>query len=213
MNDLEKRIEQLEHKIDHLVDLVTQLVESPVKKKNQTVVSIEKLGEPTQKPVTQPKDAKKEEMKQTITEVYALYKVKINKRSRLITKAEQKIKARLKEYSVDQLKKAIEHFSADDWWMTNNAHRGVAWFFHSEDRVEQFLNLKPQKRRPKYELSHNEQPCKLMENRLKIFAPWTSTWLDWNKNHPQFEKFILKDDGKLIAKGKDAYDEFIKFFQ
>ena len=29
--------------------------------------------------------------------------------------------------------------------MENNASRGIAWFFHSEDRTEQFKNLKPKR--------------------------------------------------------------------
>ena len=34
------------------------------------------------------------------------------------------------------------NFSQEDWWMENNSHRGLAWFFHSDDRIDQFINLK-----------------------------------------------------------------------
>ena len=44
------------------------------------------------------------------------------------------------------------NFSRDNWWMTHNAHRGVAWFFNSEDRIDQFLNLEPVDRKEKLNL-------------------------------------------------------------
>lgn len=79
----------------------------------------------------------------TVLNIYALYQEKINKNSKLLDKAKDKIKARLKVYSLEDLKKAIDNFSADGWWMKNNAHRGVAWFFHSDERIEQLMNMKP----------------------------------------------------------------------
>lgn len=76
-------------------------------------------------------------------DIYKHYQEKINKGSKLLDKAKEKIKARLKVYSLDDLKKAMDNFSADGWWMKNNAHRGVAWFFHSDERIEQLMNMKP----------------------------------------------------------------------
>lgn len=76
-------------------------------------------------------------------DIYKHYQEKINKGSKLLDKAKDKIKARLKVYSLEDLKKAMDNFSADGWWMKNNAHRGVAWFFHSDERIEQLMNMKP----------------------------------------------------------------------
>ena len=56
--------------------------------------------------------------------------------------AKEKIKTRLKTFSLQNLLLAIENFSKAEWWMTNNGVRGMAWFFHTDDRIEQFLNLK-----------------------------------------------------------------------
>ena len=56
-------------------------------------------------------------------------------------KAKNKIKQRLKDFTIEDLLKAIDNFSRNDWWIKNNSHRGIAWFFHTSDRIEQFLNL------------------------------------------------------------------------
>lgn len=79
----------------------------------------------------------------TVDNTYTYFQEKINKGSKLLDKAKDKIKARLKVYSLEDLKKAMDNFSADGWWMKNNAHRGVAWFFHSDERIEQLMNMKP----------------------------------------------------------------------
>lgn len=196
MNEsMQEQLNRIEEKLDTLIALMN---DTSLKKKAAKNSGIE---------------SKKVEMTDTIKKIYATYKARINNRSRLISKAEQKIKARLKEYSQKQLLQAIDNFSKDDWWMKNNAHRGVAWFFHSEDRVEQFLNLTPQRDFSKLELIHNDQPCKVMDRRIKIYAPWSGQWLDWNKNHPQYDKFVLKDRGKIIETGVKAYEAFVKFHE
>ena len=74
--------------------------------------------------------------------VYEFYKSNINNRSLLTDSAKLKIKTRLKKFKVIDLNKAISNFSQEDWWMENNSHRGLAWFFHSDDRIDQFINLK-----------------------------------------------------------------------
>lgn len=88
----------------------------------------------------------------TIDQIYDSYSEHINEKSRLTSSAKKKIEARLKEYSPEDLKLAITNFSRSNWWMTHNAHRGVAWFFHSEDRIDQFLNLEPEDRKEKLRL-------------------------------------------------------------
>lgn len=56
-----------------------------------------------------------------------------------------KITIRLEHFSEAELIQGIDNFAADVWWMSNNAHRGANWFFHSDDRSDQFLNMKPRK--------------------------------------------------------------------
>jgi hypothetical protein len=184
--DFKEQLDRIESKLDELLAILVK------RKQIQTPEEI------------------KAELKAKIEDLYAYYKLKINKRSRLIKKAEQKITARLKEYTADELKKAIDNFSQDEWWMKNNAHRGVAWFFHSEDRIEQFINLIPQKLPRKLELFHKDQPCKFFGNKLMIYAPWKSEWLAWNQDHPLYEDFKLCEDGRCIATGKEA---FVKYRQ
>lgn len=96
----------------------------------------------TRKPQTTDTINKNEKNDKNINNIYLVYKEKINSGSLLTRKAKDKLKARLKTFKEDQLLKAIDNFSQADWWMENNAHRGVAWFFHSDDRIDQFLNLK-----------------------------------------------------------------------
>ena len=80
-----------------------------------------------------------------IDKVFIYYKEKINSGNRLTEGAKQKIKTRLKTFSLEELLEAINRFSKDKWWVDNNSHRGLAWFFKSDDRIEQFLNLKEKK--------------------------------------------------------------------
>jgi DNA-binding transcriptional regulator YhcF (GntR family) len=77
--------------------------------------------------------------------IYNAYKEKINSGSRLTESSRKKIISRLKTFSELELLQAIDNFAGDTWWMENNAHRGVAWFFNSDDRIDQFLNLKGKK--------------------------------------------------------------------
>jgi len=86
---------------------------------------------------------KKDKNDKESKEVYASYKEKINESSRLTDKAKDKIKARLKSFSVLDLIRAVENFSLDDWWMEKNANRGVAWFFNSDDRIDGFITMVP----------------------------------------------------------------------
>ena len=73
--------------------------------------------------------------------VYSFYKQKINQNSRLTAQGIRKIKTRLKTFNEESLLSAIEKFSQNSWWMDNNSGRGIAWFFNSDDRIDQFLNL------------------------------------------------------------------------
>ena len=187
--DLKKIVEQL-NRIENKVDALHEILKPTKEKKKQASIDLD--------------------IDEQIKRIFEFYKENINKRSRLIDKAKKKIKARLNEYTLAELEKAMLNFNKDDWWMKHNAHRGIAWFFHSEERVEQFINLIPQKTIKKYSLFHNNQPCKFLDNKLKIYTPWAGTWLDWNKNHPDYDKFVLKESKSIIAKGKKALDNYIK---
>ena len=78
-----------------------------------------------------------------VAEIATHYGKLINSKSRLTDSAKKKIKTRLKSYTVPELKDAIGRFSVTEWWMEENSRRGLAWFFNSDDRIDQFLNLKP----------------------------------------------------------------------
>lgn len=85
----------------------------------------------------------KEKINDAINKIVNEYNIKIQKKAKLTDKAKVKLICRLSEFRFLEILKAIDNFSNDNWWMTNNAHRGMAWFFHTEDRIEQFINLKP----------------------------------------------------------------------
>lgn len=80
---------------------------------------------------------------QILQNILVRYQEKILKNSRLTDSAKEKIKTRLLTFSEVDLLQAIDNFSADDWYVKNCGWRGMAWFFHSDDRIEKFVNLKP----------------------------------------------------------------------
>lgn len=83
---------------------------------------------------------------ESLKKIYGHYTEKINLSSRLTDGAKAKIKARLKTYREEDLLRAMDNFSTSEWWMKNNSGRGVAWFFKNDDLIDQFLNLKTNKR-------------------------------------------------------------------
>ena len=78
--------------------------------------------------------------------VYMSFKKLINKNSRDTDKGKVKIKARLKVFTEKELLQAMENFSLDSWNMEHNSGRGVAWFFHTDERIDGFINLKPREK-------------------------------------------------------------------
>lgn len=101
-------------------------------------MSVKQLNELGLKKLTKQENKLKNE---EIDEIFELYQKKIQPKSRLSNQAKIKINARLQEYNKEELKQAINNFSAEAWWMENNSHRGVKWFFANQDRIEQFINL------------------------------------------------------------------------
>jgi hypothetical protein len=81
-----------------------------------------------------------------VRNVFGYYQQHIHPKARLVP--HDKIKARLKTFSVDELRQAVDSFKKDEWWMENNATRGARWFFNSDERIEQFLNLRPRPATP-----------------------------------------------------------------
>jgi len=78
-----------------------------------------------------------------VTAAFEAYRTAIQPKARFLPAARDKIKRRLQTYTIDELLQAVSNFAADAWWMQHNAHRGAAWFYHSDDRIEQFINLVP----------------------------------------------------------------------
>jgi hypothetical protein len=111
--------------------------DSPMKEESTPLVKV---------PDGNKEELSKEDLSKKIENIYAHYTEKIHKSSRLTDGAKAKIKQRLKTYKEEELLMAIDNFSESKWWMENNAHRGVAWFFKNDDLVDQILNLKPNKK-------------------------------------------------------------------
>lgn len=82
-------------------------------------------------------------------EVFEEYRVRIQPRAKFLDDARRKIQTRLRRWTADELRIAIDHFAADSWHMENNAHRGAAWFFASDTRIEQYVNMTPRASLPK----------------------------------------------------------------
>jgi len=108
-----------------------------------------------QPPMTEVKKAKTEEKKKTtsasaaatpdgdIEMVHRIYIQLIQPKARLTPSARSKVLTRLKAFTVNDLCLAIERFAADTWWMEHNGHRGLAWFCHTDDRIQGFVDMRP----------------------------------------------------------------------
>lgn len=68
-------------------------------------------------------------------------------------KAEKKIQARLKTYTRDQIIEALNNFSQDEWRMENNREYSLDWYFHSDERIETFLEL-GRKNKPSWKIGN-----------------------------------------------------------
>lgn len=90
------------------------------------------------------KESVKDERIEKLFGVYVKY---VHPGARLTLSGRKKITSRLKEYSPTELQMAILNFARDSWQMENNSYRGAVWFFHSEDRIQQFIAL--QNKKPK----------------------------------------------------------------
>lgn len=77
---------------------------------------------------------------ESISEVHQYTEQVLGKKT-LTDKAKHHINARLKNYDVDRLKEAIDHFAGNKWRMDNNADKPLSWFFRSDEQIETFLCL------------------------------------------------------------------------
>ncbi len=78
-----------------------------------------------------------------IRRVFDAFKSSINPKGKLTKKARAKIATRLIEFSASEIIIAIGNWAADDWQRSNNHVRGLAWFCDTEDRVNTWINKKP----------------------------------------------------------------------
>ena len=90
-----------------------------------------------------PAAAKPVETSHLVAALFGEYQKAIQPNATLTDAARRKITTRLRSFTPEQIQGAIEHFSADSWEMENNAHRGAAWWFATDDRTEAYMNLKP----------------------------------------------------------------------
>ena len=79
----------------------------------------------------------------SVSEVLNHYRNLIHPNAKLTDQSRKKVLARLKEFSVEDIKVGMEHFSQNGFSMDNNASRGLAWWCHSEDRVLGYINMTP----------------------------------------------------------------------
>ena len=99
-----------------------------------------------------------------LRDIQSFYREKISdKGTRLTEKAKGKIRTRLKEFSVEQIKEAITNFSNDKWNMKEsngpNSVRGIAWFCRSEDHMQRYIDMgTPQKKAQEYYAPKVETP-------------------------------------------------------
>ena len=116
------RYQGIEHRVEHKVNTSRTQGETNKKDKNE-----------------------KNEKNKNISVLYEEFKKHIKPTAKLTPEATKKMKSRLKEFPVEELKTAIKNFSADSWYMEKNGHRPMAWFFHSDERIETLRDLKPRK--------------------------------------------------------------------
>jgi len=80
----------------------------------------------------------KEERRKEINYIFSFYLSKALSKEKLLPSREQKIKNRLKTFSVDEIKKAISNCYADDFWKRQN----FDYIFKNDANMDKLLNLK-----------------------------------------------------------------------
>lgn len=80
-----------------------------------------------------------EVLDEDIQKILLFYKQMIYKDALLGKAAKEKIRERLREYSLDDLWTAIYAKYEDEWFREHNFKRGIAWFFESKKRIEKYI--------------------------------------------------------------------------
>lgn len=76
------------------------------------------------------------------------YRERIDSVARLTSKAELVTREALSQFSLVELKAAVDGFAKDPWCMENQASYGMSWFFGNEDRVAKFISVSKKNRGP-----------------------------------------------------------------
>lgn len=79
-----------------------------------------------------------------IQQVFDYYQSRILPGARLTDKAREKIKTRLQNFTVEELRIGIDRFRAHSWYMARCKSNGPAWFFSDDERSAKFLSLEPE---------------------------------------------------------------------
>lgn len=88
-----------------------------------------------------PTAAERASMDPRVVEIWDHFRQQIQPRA--IVCPQTRIVARLRRFSVEQIRQAIDHFAEDAWWMEHNANQGATWFFRDDSQLERFLHLVP----------------------------------------------------------------------
>lgn len=117
-----------------------------------------KVQDSTTPPHVSPPEPAPQPDKPDVAAIFEAYRKAVQPHARFLPEARAKIQQRLKTFSPEDLQDAIAHFAADAWQMSHNAHRGASWFFKSDQRIEEYLNLKRVPRKDDHNGHHQLKP-------------------------------------------------------
>jgi hypothetical protein len=89
-------------------------------------------------------------IEKAIDMIYGIYTGTINPGERETVKGRKVIRERFVNIHPRDMTLAIQNFSEDGWQMQNNARRGAIWFFGSDEKIMQYVNLNPTNSNPRY---------------------------------------------------------------
>lgn len=101
------------------------------------------------------------------------------------------IKARLLEYTFEELKLAIERFTQNRWRMEHNINKPLWWFFRSNNQIDTFLGLE--------------------QDMIKVEVTSTKTGKNWTQERLKQE--VKEEVAKLDSPSRKKFDELRKNFK
>lgn len=123
---------------------IRKQVNKMTREQNDTCTIVRETGEQKfAKQVNNSATSKESISKEKKERLFSFFKNTLNQDVKLTEASEQKIEDRLKSFTLEDLKTAVQNFAAHDWYFENHGHRSPAWFFATDDRVQEFINLKP----------------------------------------------------------------------